>query len=58
MTDEIYSPEDKAAFMRVGEFLNWFSQLEMQVDESIIRLLGITSLCSRGLDRSHSRLLK
>lgn len=47
MTDEIYAPEDKAAFMRVGEFLNWFSQLEMQVDESIIRVLGIEMLAGR-----------
>ena len=41
MTDEMYSAEDKAAFMRVGEFLNWFSQLELQMDEAIIRILGI-----------------
>jgi len=47
MTDEIYSPEDKAAFMRVGEFLNWFSQLEMQIDEAIIRVLGIELLAGR-----------
>lgn len=41
MADEIYSEEDKSAFMRVGEFLNWFSQLELKMDEAIIRILGI-----------------
>jgi hypothetical protein len=47
MNDEIYSLEDRAAFIRVGEFLNWFSQLEMQIDESIIRLLGIELVAGR-----------
>jgi hypothetical protein len=47
MSEEIYSQEDKAAFMRVGEFLNWFSQLEMQIDETIIRVLRIELLAGR-----------
>jgi hypothetical protein len=43
----MYSPEDKAAFMRVGEFLNWFSQLELQMDESIVSVLGLEPLAGR-----------
>lgn len=47
MSDEIYSIEDKAAFMRVGEFLNWFSQLELKIDDSILRVLGIEPIAGR-----------
>jgi hypothetical protein len=47
MTVETYSPEDKAAFQRVGEFLCWFSMLETKIDELMIRVVGVEDLAGR-----------